>query len=98
MGKLSREVKMTIRKSEILFCNGYGFDELSPSLIIYALDYVVEVGTSVFFDLGPHGKSLYVGTPEQQRALGQFLTMSDALLLTSNEDLITYQTRHELHP
>ena len=97
MGKLSREVKMTIRKSEILFCNGYGFDELSPSLIISTWDYVVEVGTSVFFDLGPHRKSLSVGTPEQQRALGQFLTMSDVLLLTSDEDLITYQTRQELH-
>lgn len=85
MSKLSREVKMAIRKSKILFCNGYGFDELSPSLIISALDYAVEVGTSVFFDPGPRGKSLSVGTPEQQRALGQFLTMSDVLLLTSDE-------------
>lgn len=76
---------MAIRKSKILFCNGYGFDELSPSLIISALDYAVEVGTSVFFDPGPRGKSLSVGTPEQQRALGQFLTMSDVLLLTSDE-------------
>ena len=98
MSKLSREIKLTIRKSKILFCNGYGFDELYPSLIISALNYVVEVGTSVFFNLGPHGKSLFVGTPEQQRALGQFLTMSDVLLLTSDEDLITSQTRHQLHP
>ncbi|KAF8394328.1 hypothetical protein HHK36_020536 [Tetracentron sinense] len=85
MSKLSGEVKMAIKQSKILFCNGYGFDELSPGLIISALEYAVEVGTSIFFDPGPRGKTLYNGTPEQQRALDQFLKMSDVLLLTSDE-------------
>ncbi|XP_062149449.1 fructokinase-1 [Alnus glutinosa] len=82
---LTKEVKKAIKKSKILFCNGYGFDELSPNLINSALDYAVEVGTSVFFDPGPRGKSLCNGTPEEQRALSQLLRMSDVLLLTSDE-------------
>ncbi|KAJ7972695.1 fructokinase-1 [Quillaja saponaria] len=85
MSKLSGEVKMAIKQSKVLFCNGYGFDELSPGLILSALEYAVEVGTSVFFDPGPRGKSLSTGTREQQRALNQFLKMSDVLLLTSDE-------------
>jgi sugar/nucleoside kinase (ribokinase family) len=76
---------MAIKKSKILFCNGYGFDELSPHMIVSALEYAVEVGTSVFFDPGPRGKSLSNGTPEEQRALSQLLRMSDVLLLTSDE-------------
>ncbi|KAF6136335.1 hypothetical protein GIB67_021910 [Kingdonia uniflora] len=36
MSKLSGEVKKAIRQSKILFCNGYAFDELSPSVIISA--------------------------------------------------------------
>ncbi|KAJ7977289.1 fructokinase-1 [Quillaja saponaria] len=85
MSLLSGEVKMAIKQSKILFCNGYGFDELSPGMILSALDYALEVGTSVFFDPGPRGKSLSTGTPEQQRALNQLLKMSDVLLLTSDE-------------
>ncbi|CAK7346461.1 unnamed protein product [Dovyalis caffra] len=85
MSKLSREVKMAIKQSKILFCNGYGFDELSPGLIMLAIDYAVEVGTSVFFDPGPRGKSLSTGTPEEQQALSHLLKMSDVLLLTSDE-------------
>lgn len=61
MSKLSSKAKMAIKKSKILFCNGYGFDELSPGLIISAIEYAVEVGTSVFFDPGPRGKSLSAG-------------------------------------
>ncbi|KAL6968226.1 hypothetical protein U1Q18_034028 [Sarracenia purpurea var. burkii] len=85
MSELSSEAKMAIKKSKILFCNGYGFDELSPGLIVSALKYAVEVGTSVFFDPGPRGKKLSAGTPEEQKALGEFLKMSDVLLLTSEE-------------
>ncbi|KAI8523003.1 hypothetical protein RHMOL_Rhmol13G0040900 [Rhododendron molle] len=85
MSKLSSKAKMAVKKSKILFCNGYGFDELSPGLIISALEYAVEVGTSVFFDPGPRGKSLSAGTPEEQKAFGKFLRMSDVLLLTSEE-------------
>ncbi|OVA05301.1 Carbohydrate kinase PfkB [Macleaya cordata] len=85
MRTLSREVKMAIKRSKILFCNGYTFDELSPGLIISALEYSIEVGTSFFFDPGPRGKTLATGTPEQQRALDQCLRMSDVLLLTSDE-------------
>lgn len=76
---------MAIKQSRILFCNGYGFDELLPAVIMSALDYAVEVGTSVFFDPGPRGKSLSNGTPEEQQALCHFLKMSDVLLLTSDE-------------
>lgn len=83
--KLSREVKMAIKQSKILFCNGYGFDDLAPGMIISALEYAVEVGTAIFFDPGPRGKSLSTGTPEEQRAIDQFLRMSDVLLLTSDE-------------
>ncbi|KAL1329737.1 hypothetical protein HN51_046913 [Arachis hypogaea] len=85
MSTLSREVKLAIRNSKVLFCNGYGFDELSPSLLLSAVDYAVDVGTSIFFDPGPRGKSLSTGTSEEQRALDQFLRMSDVLLLTSDE-------------
>lgn len=85
INKLSAEVKTAIKQSKVLFCNGYGFDELSPALIISAVEYAAQVGTSVFFDPGPRGKSLSSGTPEEQRALSYFLSMSDVLLLTSDE-------------
>ncbi|KAH1227431.1 Fructokinase-1 [Glycine max] len=85
MSKLSSEVKMAIKNSKVLFCNGYGFDELSPGAILSAMEYAVEVGTSIFFDPGPRGKSLSTGTPDEQRALNQLLRMSDVLLLTSDE-------------
>ena len=85
MNKLSAEVKTAIKHSKVLFCNGYGFDELSPALIISALEYAAQVGTSIFFDPGPRGKSLSSGTPEEQRALSYFLSTSDVLLLTSDE-------------
>ncbi|KAL3531258.1 hypothetical protein ACH5RR_010580 [Cinchona calisaya] len=85
MRDLSNKVKMAIKHSKILFCNGYGFDELTPGLLVSALDYAVEVGTSVFFDPGPRGKTLLSGSPDEQRALDKFLRMSDVLLLTSEE-------------
>ncbi|KAL2323474.1 hypothetical protein Fmac_027853 [Flemingia macrophylla] len=85
MSKLSSEVKIAIKNSKVLFCNGYGFDELSPGALLSAMEYAVEVGTSIFFDPGPRGKSLSSGTPDEQRALNQFLRMSDVLLLTSDE-------------
>ncbi|EXB81314.1 hypothetical protein L484_005752 [Morus notabilis] len=85
LSKLSGDVKRAIKQSKILFCNGYGFDELSPSVIVSAVEYAIEVGTSVFFDPGPRGRSLSVGTPEEQRALKHLLIMSDVLLLTSDE-------------
>ncbi|XP_020233327.1 fructokinase-1 [Cajanus cajan] len=85
MSKLSSEVKIAIKNSKVLFCNGYGFDELSPGALLSAMEYAVEVGTSIFFDPGPRGKSLSTGTPDEQRALNQFLRMSDVLLLTSDE-------------
>ncbi|MED6122692.1 hypothetical protein PIB30_042172 [Stylosanthes scabra] len=55
------------------------------SLLLSAVEYAVDVGTSIFFDPGPRGKSLSTGTAEEQRALDQFLRMSDVLLLTSDE-------------
>ncbi|KAM4075600.1 hypothetical protein ACB094_10G181700 [Castanea mollissima] len=82
---LSNQVKMAIQNSKILFCNGYGFDELSPHMLTSALQYAVEVGTCVFFDPGPRGHTLFNGTPQQQTAFSHFLTMSDVLLLTSDE-------------
>ncbi|KAI3678847.1 hypothetical protein L6452_38151 [Arctium lappa] len=85
MSKLSDEVKMNIQNSKVLFCNGYGFDELPANLIASVLEYAVEVGTSIFFDPGPKGKSLAVGTPEEQEALAKLLRLSDVLLLTSEE-------------
>lgn len=85
MKTLSDEVKSNIQKSKVLFCNGYGFDELPAGLISSALEYAVEVNTSIFFDPGPKGKSLAVGTPEEQDALAKLLRFSDVLLLTSEE-------------
>ncbi|XP_071738196.1 fructokinase-1 [Rutidosis leptorrhynchoides] len=85
MRTLSDEVKSNIKKSKVLFCNGYGFDELPAGLISRALEYAVEVGTSIFFDPGPKGKSLAVGSPEEQDALVKLLRLSDVLLLTSDE-------------
>ncbi|KAL9318486.1 hypothetical protein ACSQ67_015003 [Phaseolus vulgaris] len=85
MSKLSSEVKIAIENSKVLFCNGYGFDELSPGAILSAMEYAVEVGTSIFFDPGPRGKELSTGSPDEQRALNQLLRMSDVLLLTSDE-------------
>ncbi|KAK9015536.1 hypothetical protein V6N11_006639 [Hibiscus sabdariffa] len=81
----SEEVKRAIKRSRVLFCNGYDFDELSPNVMISAVEYAVEVGTSVFFDPGPRGKSLLSGTVEEQKALRHFLRMSDVLLLTADE-------------
>lgn len=78
-------MKAAIKLSKVLFCNGYGFDELSPGLIVSAIQYAIEVGTAIFFDPGPRGKSLSAGTPEEQSALNQFLMLSDVLLLTSDE-------------
>ncbi|XP_028807949.1 uncharacterized protein LOC114762607 [Neltuma alba] len=85
MKQLSTEVKAAIKKSKVLFCNGYGFDELSPGLLISAVECAVEAGTAIFFDPGPRGRSLSTGTSEEQRALHHFLRMSDVLLLTSDE-------------
>ncbi|XP_022728119.1 fructokinase-1-like [Durio zibethinus] len=85
MSTLSEEAKRAIKRSRILFCNGYDFDEFSPGVIISAVDYAAEVGTLVFFDPGPRGKSLLRGSMEEQKALRQFLRMSDVLLLTADE-------------
>ncbi|XVE72992.1 hypothetical protein DITRI_Ditri11bG0082500 [Diplodiscus trichospermus] len=85
MSTLSQEVKRAIKRSRILFCNGYDFDEFSPAVLISAVEHAVEVGTAVFFDPGPRGKSLLRGSVEKQKALRQFLRMSDVLLLTSDE-------------
>ncbi|CAN6684461.1 unnamed protein product [Malus baccata var. baccata] len=85
MSKLSAQVKTAIKQSKILFCNGYGFDELSPGVIAAAVEYAVEAGTSIFFDPGPRGKSLSAGTTEECEALNLLLRMSDVLLLTSDE-------------
>ncbi|KAG7531611.1 Ribokinase-like [Arabidopsis suecica] len=82
---LSDEVKMAIRQSKVLFCNGYDFDDFSPSFIMSTIDYASKVGTAIFFDPGPRGKSLSKGTPDERRALAHFLRMSDVLLLTSEE-------------
>ncbi|BBH10219.1 pfkB-like carbohydrate kinase family protein [Prunus dulcis] len=51
MSKLSEQVKTAIKQSKILFCNGYGFDELPPGVIVSAVEYAVEVGTALFFTL-----------------------------------------------
>uniref|UniRef100_A0A7C9A5P7 Fructokinase n=1 Tax=Opuntia streptacantha TaxID=393608 RepID=A0A7C9A5P7_OPUST len=85
MNGLKSDVKLAIKKSKILVINGYGFDELPPGLIVSALKYAVDVGTCVFFDPGPRGKSLSIGTPEEQMALSELLKMSDVLLLTFDE-------------
>lgn len=82
---LSDEVKMAIRQSKVIFCNGYDFDDFSPSFIMSTIDYATKVGTAIFFDPGPRGKSLSKGTPDERRALSHFLRMSDVLLLTSEE-------------
>jgi sugar/nucleoside kinase (ribokinase family) len=76
---------MAIRQSKVLFCNGYDFDDFSPSFIMSTIDYAAKVGTAIFFDPGPRGKSLSKGTPDERRALAHFLRMSDVLLLTSEE-------------
>lgn len=85
MSDLTKDVKLAIAKSKILVVNGYGFDELPPCLLVSAMKYAVEVGTCVFFDPGPKGKSLSTGTPEEQMAISEFLKMSDVVLLTSDE-------------
>ncbi|XP_031502157.1 uncharacterized protein LOC116265580 [Nymphaea colorata] len=82
---LSGQVKKAIGQSKILFCNGYAYDELSPDLILAALEYARHVETAVFFDPGPRGKKLFCGSPQQQRALKMYLKMSDVLLLTADE-------------
>ncbi|KAJ0111780.1 hypothetical protein Patl1_03220 [Pistacia atlantica] len=96
MNALSSDVKMAIKQSKVLFVNGYGFDELSPSLILSAQEYAAEVGTSIFFDPGPRGKSLSRGTAEEQRALSHLLRMSDVLLLTSDEAESLTGIRHPI--
>uniref|UniRef100_J3LKA9 Carbohydrate kinase PfkB domain-containing protein n=2 Tax=Oryza brachyantha TaxID=4533 RepID=J3LKA9_ORYBR len=83
--KLPTETKTAIRRSKILFCNGYAFDELFPDVISSAIDCAIEAGTTVFFDPGPRGKSLLHGTLDEQKALEHSLRLSDVLLLTSDE-------------
>ncbi|KAG0494881.1 hypothetical protein HPP92_005875 [Vanilla planifolia] len=83
--KLSERIQKAIQQSNILFCNGYAFDELSPDLLVSALYCGISAGSAVFFDPGPRGRTLFQGTPEQQRALEQFLSHSDVILLTSDE-------------
>lgn len=85
MIKLPTEIKMVIKQSKILFCDGYGFTEFPADLLISALEYAAEVGTSIFFDPGPRGETLANGTPEEREALEKFLRMSDVLLVTSEE-------------
>lgn len=85
MTKLSNSVKKTIERSKILFCNGYVFDEISPKIIISALDCAVESETAIFFDPGPRGWTLLNGDPEEQRAIVRFLKFSDVILFTSEE-------------
>lgn len=85
MSNLTNDVKLAIRNSKTLFCNGYCFDEFPPGLIVSSLEYATKVGTVVFFDPGPRGKSLSRGTHEEQQALREILRMSDVLLLTSEE-------------
>ncbi|XP_051118859.1 fructokinase-1-like [Andrographis paniculata] len=85
MQTLSEETKKAIRRSKILFCNGYGFDELSPRLLTSVLDCAIEEGTAIFFDPGPRGKSLINGSADEQIAFDRYLRMSDVLLLTSEE-------------
>ncbi|KAG9452579.1 hypothetical protein H6P81_005483 [Aristolochia fimbriata] len=85
MTNLSGEVRIAIKQTKIIFCNGYVFDELSPRLISTTVEYAIDVGTAVFFDPGPRGKTLLHGTLEQQRALQILLLKSDVLLLTSEE-------------
>ena len=85
MTNLSTKVKMAIKQSKILFCDGFAFFVLQPDLIISALEYAIEVGRSIFFDPGPRGKYLANGTPAEQKALDKLLTMSNVLILTSDE-------------
>ncbi|URD72700.1 pfkB family carbohydrate kinase [Musa troglodytarum] len=85
MSELTEEVKKAIQQTKILFCNGYTFDELSPDLIISALDCAIHAGTSIIFYPGPRGRALLHGTLEEQRALELLLRQSDVLLLTSDE-------------
>lgn len=49
MIKLPTEIKMVIKQSKILFCDGYGFIEFPAALLVSALKYAAEVGTSIFF-------------------------------------------------
>lgn len=82
---LSTEVKMAIKQSKIMFCDGFAFVLLPPDLVISALEYATEVGTSIFFDPGPRGKFLANGTPTEQKALEKLLMWSNVLILTSDE-------------
>ncbi|VFQ91209.1 unnamed protein product [Cuscuta campestris] len=84
MTELSAEVKVAIKRSKILFCNGYDFDEFSPRLLQSALDCAIDARTSIFFDPGPR-VTLLSGKPEEQRVFDMFLKLSDVLLLTSEE-------------
>ncbi|KAI3806306.1 hypothetical protein L1987_22205 [Smallanthus sonchifolius] len=63
---LSDEVKSSIQKPKLFFCNGYGFGNLPAWLILIALEYAVEVNASIFFYPRPKRKSLAMGTAEEQ--------------------------------
>ncbi|XP_020590458.1 probable fructokinase-1 [Phalaenopsis equestris] len=85
LNKLSGRVEKAIQQSKILFCNGYAFDELSLNILVSALFCAIDAQSAVFFDPGPRGRTLFNGTREQRKALGQFLKLSDVLLLTLDE-------------
>jgi sugar/nucleoside kinase (ribokinase family) len=83
--ELPTSAKEIINQSKVLFCNGFLFDELSPEVIMSAVDYANESGCMVFFDPGPRGKSLFNGLCSQQLALNKLLNLSNVLLLTADE-------------
>lgn len=88
---LSTEVKMAIKLSKILFCDGFAFMVLPPDTIGSALDYAIEVGRSVFFDPGPQGKLLASGTPAEQKELDSGLRLhytSIGLRLCPNNEIL----------
>ncbi|ONK78711.1 uncharacterized protein A4U43_C02F21640 [Asparagus officinalis] len=85
MTNLPKQAVAEIQQSKILFCDGYVFDEISPDLVVSALNRAIDAGTTIFFDPGPAGKDLATGTPAQKNALDMLLRLTDVLLLTSDE-------------
>ncbi|KAH7424127.1 hypothetical protein KP509_12G091300 [Ceratopteris richardii] len=85
MNELPKSAKDVIQRSKVVFFNGFVFDEITPDMIISAVEFANKTGCVVFFDPGPRAKSLFNGSACQKHALQKLLMYSDVLLLTAEE-------------
>ncbi len=78
--ELPPDWRALIQESRVLFVEGYAFTDLSPALVLEAVQAAQEAGTLIFFDPGPQFEPGPVA-----EALSQTVAASQVLLLTQEE-------------